>query len=118
MDWARNAGQRGKRTVPVSTQVSFQRAVRPLIVAIAVALVAAGWSSGLFTVRAQDATSFTAGQMVVVNTAGLPLRSDAGTASDALDVLPQGALTEVLDGPISDGENTWYLVSFDDISGY
>jgi uncharacterized protein YgiM (DUF1202 family) len=78
----------------------------------------AGWSSGLFTAQAQDATGFTAGQTVVVNTDGLTLRSDAGTASDALEVLPQGAFAEILDGPISDGAYTWYLVSFDDFSGY
>jgi uncharacterized protein YgiM (DUF1202 family) len=100
--------------------VNAQKAVRPLIVAVTIALVAlgAGWSSGLFTAQAQDATGFTAGQTVVVNTDGLTLRSDVGTASDALEVLPQGAFAEVLDGPISDGEYTWYLVSFDNISGY
>ena len=73
-----------------------------LVVAIAIALVAAlgaGWSSGIFTARAQDATGFTAGQTVVVNTDGLTLRSDVGTASDALEVLPQGAFAEILDGP-------------------
>src|SRR4029079_1901362 len=98
----------------------MQKAVRPLIVAIAIALVAlgAGWSSGIFTARAQDATGFTSGQTVVVNTDGLTLRSDVGTASDALEILPQGAFAEILDGPISDGEYTWYLVSFDNVSGY
>lgn len=100
--------------------MNAQKAVKPLIVAIAVALVAlgAGWSSGIFTARAQDATSFTAGQTVVVDTDGLTLRSDVGTASDALEVLPQGAFAEILDGPIADGEYTWYLVSFDNLSGY
>jgi uncharacterized protein YraI len=100
--------------------VNAQKAVRPLIVAVTIALVAlgAGWSSGLFTAQAQDATGFTAGQTVVVNTDGLTLRSDVGTASDALEVLPQGAFAEILDGPIADGDYTWYLVSFDNLSGY
>src|SRR6476661_1863941 len=102
MDWARCTGQRGKRTVPVSTQLSAHRSVNPFVVAIAIALVTAlgaGWSTGIFTARAQDATGFTAGQTVVVNTNGLSLRSDVGTASDALEVLPQGAFAEILDGP-------------------
>jgi uncharacterized protein YgiM (DUF1202 family) len=105
----------------VNARNRTHRTVRPLIVAIAIALVTvlgAGWSSGIFTARAQDATGFTAGQTVVVNTDGLTLRSDVGTAADALEVLPQGVFAEILDGPIADGEYTWYLISFDNLSGY
>jgi uncharacterized protein YgiM (DUF1202 family) len=104
---------------PVNAQKVLPRAVKPVVVALAIALVAigAGWSSGIFTAHAQDATSFTAGQ-TVVTTDSLTLRSDIGTASDALEVLPPGAFAEILDGPTSDGGYFWYLISFDDLSGY
>ena len=101
-------------------QRSLPRTVQASIVALAFALIAVGggWMTGAFTARAQDATGFTAGQAVVVNTDGLTLRSEAGTASDAIEILPQGAYAEILDGPVDDGEYSWYLIAFDEISGY
>jgi uncharacterized protein YgiM (DUF1202 family) len=99
---------------------SVPQTARALAVALAIAITAlgAGWMSGAFTAQAQDATGFVAGQAVVVNTDGLTLRSDAGTASDAIEILPQGAYAEILDGPVADAEYEWYLISFDDLSGY
>lgn len=99
---------------------SIPRAIQASMVALAFALLAVGggWMTGAFTARAQDATGFVIGQAVVVNTDGLALRSDAGTAFDAIEILPQGAYLEILDGPVDDGEYRWYLVAFDEISGY
>lgn len=93
---------------------------RALAVALAFAIVAlsAGWLSGVFTARAQDATGFVADQTVVVNTDALNLRDSAGTDAAVIEILPNGTYGVVLSGPESDGTYDWYLIEVDGVSGY
>lgn len=68
------------------------------------------------------ALSIAIGEHVVVsNTGGWPLRLRAAGNLDAagLDAAPEGAVLQVLDGPLSDAAgNAWYAVSYDGVQGY
>jgi uncharacterized protein YgiM (DUF1202 family) len=71
-----------------------------------------GWAAGEFLVYAADAIEV--GDTVSVFDGNLNLRDDAGTDADILDVLPEGTVLDVTDGPVSADGYTWFEVENDD----
>ena len=70
----------------------------------------------------RQALAITIGEHVAVsNTGGWPVRLRASGSLDApsLDAAPEGAILQVLDGPLTDASgNAWYAVSYDGTQGY
>lgn len=62
-------------------------------------------------VRPVAAATFAKGDTVVVSTDALNLRSDAGLDGTVRNVLAQGTILNVLDGPRSDDGYVWYKVA-------
>jgi hypothetical protein len=72
----------------------------------------AGWSAGAFLVDAGSTVAV--GDLVRVFDGDLNLRADAGLDAEVLDVLPDGAELEVIDGPVEADGYTWFAVSSTD----
>lgn len=62
-------------------------------------------------VRPAAAATFAEGDTVVVSSDGLNLRSDAGLDGTVRNVLADGTILNVLDGPTSDDGYVWYKVA-------
>jgi hypothetical protein len=71
-----------------------------------------GWAVGTYLVFASDAIEV--GDTVRVAGGNLNLRSDPGLDADVLDVMPDGTVLEVTDGPVSADGYTWFEVENDD----
>lgn len=71
---------------------------------------------------AANVAAFFAGDWVRVSTddgGGLNLRADAGRGAARIDVMPQGTVAQVVDGPFVDGDGQpWYLVDDAGQQGY
>ncbi len=84
------------------------------------------WTDAALSVREQTVAAAGVGvevgdRVAVSNTGGWPLRIRAANGADAatLAAAPEGAVLQVLDGPITDmAGNSWYAVSYDGLEGY
>jgi uncharacterized protein YgiM (DUF1202 family) len=86
-------------------------AARVATLAILVAALIAGLGPMLLAPAPAAAASFSNGDLVVVNTDALNLRSGPGTGNSVLAVLPTGTLGTVTDGPRAGSGYTWYKIS-------
>src|SRR4051812_13180004 len=78
-----------------------------------VAIIAGGFVAGPKLVDAQSA-----GEVMLVNTDALNLRSDASVDADVVAVLETGASVTVVDGPVSADGYEWYQISSDAGDGW
>ncbi len=98
------------------------KSVSVMVTAFSIALGGVGVVSsypGLVQLAvAQDSTSFTAGQSVLVTADELNVRADASTDADIVTTLQNGTLASIVDGPVDGGDYTWYEISYDDFDGW
>jgi uncharacterized protein YgiM (DUF1202 family) len=98
------------------------KSVSVMVTAFSIALGGVGVVSsypGLVQLAtAQDSAGFTSGQSVVVTADGLNVRADASTDADIITTLPIGTLAAIVDGPVDDGDYTWYEITYDDFDGW
>lgn len=77
-----------------------------------------GWAAAEFLVDAASAPSLTSGETVIVNTDALNLRSAAGSESEVVGILDRSAEGQVVSGPETADDMTWYEVDFDGVQGW
>lgn len=77
-----------------------------------------GWAAAEFLVDAASAPSLTSGATVIVNTDALNLRSAAGSESEVVGILDRSAEGQVVSGPETADDMTWYEVDFDGVQGW
>jgi uncharacterized protein YgiM (DUF1202 family) len=77
-----------------------------------------GWAAADFLVDAATAPSLTSGETVIVNTEALNLRSAAGSESEVVEILDASAEGQVVRGPETADDMTWYEVDFDGVQGW
>lgn len=77
-----------------------------------------GWAAADFLVDAATAPSLTSGETVIVNTEALNLRSAAGSESEVVEILDASAEGQVVSGPETADDMSWYEVDFDGVQGW
>ena len=77
-----------------------------------------GWVAAEYLVDAASTTALVAGDTVIVNTESLNLRSAAGSASDVVVILDGSTEGQVVSGPETADDMTWYEVDFDGTQGW
>ncbi len=76
--------------------------------------------TGVVRVAAQESTAaaFTAGQIVQVNADSLNMRAEASIEAEIVTTLQNGTWANVVDGPVTGGDYSWYQVEYDDFTGW
>lgn len=102
---------------------SLTKGVSIVATALTIALGGVGVvvpETGLVRVAAQETAvaAFTAGQAVIVNADGLNMRADASIDAEIVTTLLNGTWANVLDGPVTEGDYSWYQVEYDDFTGW
>lgn len=77
-----------------------------------------GWVAGELLSLVSGPPAIEIGDLVMVATDELNIRSDAGLDSDLLDTLTNGFTASVIDGPVSADGFTWYEIETDAITGW
>jgi uncharacterized protein YgiM (DUF1202 family) len=77
-----------------------------------------GWAAADYLVDAASTPSLTSGETVIVNTEALNLRSAAGSESDIVEILDASTEGQVVSGPETADDMTWYEVDFDGVQGW
>lgn len=77
-----------------------------------------GWVAAEYLTDAASAAPLASGDTVIVNTEALNLRSAAGSDSDVVEILDGSTEGQVVSGPESVDDMTWYEVDFDGALGW
>jgi len=77
-----------------------------------------GWVAGELLSFVSSPQTIQVGDLVMVITDELNIRSDAGLDSDVLDTLTNGFTASVIDGPVDADGYTWYEIETDAITGW
>jgi uncharacterized protein YgiM (DUF1202 family) len=77
-----------------------------------------GWVAGELLSFVSDPSAIAVGDLVMVITDELNIRSDAGLDADVLDTLTNGFTASVIDGPVDADGYTWYEIETDAITGW
>lgn len=102
---------------------SLIKGVSVVATALTIALGGAGVVSlepGVVRVAAQESAgaAFTAGQVVSVNADSLNVRAEASTDAEIVTTFQNGTWANVVDGPVTGGDYSWYQVEYDDFTGW
>ena len=77
-----------------------------------------GWVAATYLIDAASEPALAAGDIVIVNTEALNLRSAAGADSDVVEILDGAAEGAVVSGPETADDMAWYEVDFDGVQGW
>lgn len=77
-----------------------------------------GWAAGELLSFISSPQTIQVGDLVMVITDELNIRSDAGLDADVLDTLTNGFTASVTDGPVDADGYTWYEIETDAITGW